>query len=123
MEIKGPNPFHRYAWTGRILSCDGTPTTDWYQHEKEDEPAQVIACADTGWGWDGNCAGIARLRDGRYVAWETTWGPTGDGFCCDAYGGDADIHVGSTLDAVIWMGLSAEGRTLLGYPAERPEED
>lgn len=113
------HPFDRGQWSGRLISVDGTDTTDF--NDRPDEPAEVIAAGDTGSGWDGDSAGVARLTDGRFVAWDTNWGPTGDGFYEDAYGGDADIFFGATEEAVVWMGLSAFARTLCGYPAERPE--
>ena len=113
------HPFCRGQWHGRLLSVDGTDTTDFI--DRDNEPAEVIAAADTGAGWDGDAAGVARLTDGRFVAWDCGWGPTGDGFSEDAYGGEADIYFGATEEAVVWMGLSASGRTLCGYPAEKPE--
>jgi hypothetical protein len=110
------NPFGRMGWTGRLISVDGTSAEDFADTV---EP-EVIAAGESAPGWDGEVACVMRLPDGRFVAYETQWGPTGDGFCCDAYGGDADLFFGATADAVIWLGLSATGRQLCGYPAERP---
>lgn len=79
-----------------------------------DDVAEVIAYGETPDGWDGEVSGVVRLKDGRYVAWETFWGPTGDGFSEDAYGGDADITIAGTLDAAIRFGMTDAGRRLCG---------
>lgn len=113
------NPFNRCSWHGKLVSLDGTSTEPDFAEEDLDE---LLAAGSTNpKDWDGDVAGIARLRDGRFVGWETNWGPTGDGFSEDAYGGDADIYFGASFEAVLWRGLSADGRRLCGYPAERPE--
>jgi len=112
------HPFSRSQWFGRLISVDGTDATDF---NPDTEPEEVLHAGHSGFGWDGESAGVARLADGRFVAWDTDWGPTGDGFNADAYGGTADIFFGATADAVIWMGLSATGRKLCGLPEERPE--
>jgi len=111
-EMPGVNPFSRTDWHGRFVSLDDTSTQDF----KEDDMDELLAAGETPKDWDGQVAGVCRLKDGRYVGWETNWGPTGSGFCQDAYGGDADIYVGATLEVVMWQGLSAEGRRLCGWP-------
>ncbi len=92
-------PWTRYStgWSGSLISVDGCDASDF----KRDDVARVIVY---GWTsddrWDGRCAGIAQLHDGRYIGWESSWGPTGSGFHEDAYGGDADILFGRTREAV-----------------------
>lgn len=76
----------------------------------------IIAAGATPEDWDGTAAAIVRLVDGRYMAWETFWGPTGSGFVDDAYGGDADLWFCATLDEAINFGLTDTGRSLLGLP-------
>lgn len=56
--------------------------------------------------WDGSCGCIVLMQDGRYVTWESSWGPTGDGFSVDAYGGDADVHICRSLNDALLYGLS-----------------
>lgn len=122
MSLKMPiiNPFNRYeygkescSWHGKIVSLDGTSADDF----EDDALDELLAAGSTPKeDWDGDVAGAARLKDGRIVGWETNWGPTGNGFAEDAYGGDATIYVGGTLDVVMWQGLSAEGRRLCGWP-------
>lgn len=101
------------AREGKYESADGTIAGPF----KESDVAWIIAfgsCMSQDWrarmraqgrrefaGYDGDECGIAQLHDGRFVAWETWWGPTGSGFCCDAYGGDAIVMFGATLKAVI----------------------
>ncbi len=105
---QGVNPFNRVDWSGRLVSVDGAPTDDF----TEEDVAEVVASGSSGDDWDGTVAAVLRLKDGRFVAYETFWGPTGDGFSADAYGGDADIHFAQTLDAVVAFGLTDEGRAL-----------
>lgn len=91
-----PAPWDRYGWTGELVSADGCPTTDFTRDDVE----RVIWWATTEeTDWDGNTAGVVLLKDGRYAAWEADWGPTGNGFCCDAYGGTADIVFAHTQAA------------------------
>lgn len=103
-------------WHGEFKSINGAPAGAF----SESEIAEVLYQADTGDDWDGKCAAVLRLKDGRLVAYETWWGPTGDGFCEDAYGGDADVYFASPehLNELILIALTDEGRRLLGIPAE-----
>lgn len=111
------NPLGRSSWHGRLLSVDGTSAADF----ADDDVAEVLCAGETNpRDWDGDCAAVFRLADGRFVAYETNWGPTGSGFCEDAYGGNADLFFGATAEAVIYKGLSAEGRRLCGLPEEAP---
>lgn len=113
------NPFGIFddykSWHGHVVSVDGTPTGPFAEADLD----KIIFAGATDEGaWDGECAAVVLLKDGRYVAWETTWGPTGDGFSEDAYGGDADVYFASTLDAAVNMGLTQEGRALAGVKAK-----
>lgn len=91
-----PAPWGRSDWTGELVSADGCPTTDFAREDVE----RVVWWATTDEGaWDGDTAGVVQLKDGRFVAWEADWGPTGDGFSCDAYGGTADIAFARTQEA------------------------
>lgn len=103
-----PAPWSRHGWTGELVSADGTATDDFTR----EDVAEVLQFATTPDGWDGETAGVIRLRDGRIVAWEADWGPTGDGFCCDAYGGTSDIVFAAT-EGVAVAALSDRGRALL----------
>lgn len=91
-----PAPWNRHNWTGEFISVDDTPTSDF----TEEDVAAVLEYASTPQDWDGETVGIIRLKDGRIIGWEANWGPTGDGFCADAYGGTADIIFGSDVERV-----------------------
>lgn len=104
-----PAPWDRHGWTGEFVSVDGTPTSDF----SEEDVAEVLEYAHTPIkDWDGETVGIVRLKDGRIVAWEADWGPTGNGFSCDAYGGTADIIFGSDIEHVRRY-LSMDAQALL----------
>lgn len=103
-----PSPWDRSGWSGSLLSADGTSAADF----TEDDVAEVLQFARTGDRWDGETAGTARLTDGRFIGWEAGYGPTGDGFCRDAYGGDADIYFGAT-EAAVLEAIGESARTLL----------
>lgn len=105
----GVNPFNRGTWHGQLLTRDGTST----EMPTEDDVAEVVAQASTGDQWDGKVAAVLRLKDGRFVAWETFYGPTGNGFSEDAYGGEADLTFAGSLAGAIQWGLTDEGRGLL----------
>ena len=98
----------RHGWRGELISADGASTEDFKRYQVAD----VLQYATTPPGWDGETAGVIRLKDGRFVAWEADWGPTGDGFCCDAYGGTADLIFGHSQAAVLKR-LSERARNLL----------
>lgn len=103
-----PAPWGRSAWHGSFVSLDDTATDDF---AIEDVTA-VVAFGTTDDDWDGLNAGIAKLKDGRFVGWECGWGPTGNGFSEDAYGGDADILFARTA-YTIEHHLSQQARELL----------
>lgn len=101
-------PWNRGKWTGSLISIDGCPSHDF----SRDDVDHVIAWGETPDGWDGESAGIALLKDGRFIAWESSWGPTGTGFNEDAYGGTADIAFASTQEAAL-SHISESRRELL----------
>lgn len=109
-ELPRSHPFGFRCWDENCLSVDGTDTTLFPQDDSQLEI--VIWSWDSGDQWDGECAAICQLKDGRFVAWETSYGPTGDGFCEDAYGGDAVLHFAGTLTNVALFGLTPEKRSI-----------
>lgn len=103
-----PAPWSRLSWHGHLVSIDGCPAHDFAESDVD----MVIAWRSTGDYWDGDTAGIAILTDGRFIAWEANYGPTGNGFCEDAYGGEADILFGASAYAC-WSHLSQRAQELL----------
>lgn len=100
------------GWDGKTIILDGCTDHDFTLEDVD----VVLAYGDTGQdGWYGKAAGIARLKDGRYVAWESWWDATGSGFGRDAYGGDADIAFASTPGRALQY-LSEQSRELLRWP-------
>lgn len=109
--------FGKEWWHGRILGWNGESAEPFTAADV----VEIIRSADDGAKWDGECAAVFRLQDGRYAAYESWWGPTGDGFHEDAYGGDSNIVTGADEETVVRFGLTAKGRDLLGYPREMPD--
>ena len=103
-----PAPWSRHGWSGSLLSVDGCDTKEF----EESDVSEVLQFASSGDRWDGETAGMARLKDGRFISWEAGYGPTGDGFCRDAYGGEADINF-ATTEAAALGSLSESARSLL----------
>lgn len=110
----GQVPWNRGKWSGQLLTFDDTSTTDFGKNDI----AKVLAVNNTGDGWDGTGAAVVQLKDGRWVTWESMWGPTGDGFSEDAYGGDTNIFFASSIEYAICYGLTDEGRRILGLNIE-----
>lgn len=109
-----PAPWSRHDWSGEFISVDGCNASD-FTREDVDE---VLAWCSGGDRWDGETCGLVRLNDGRFAAWEASYGPTGDGFNCDAYGGDADIVFGRTAAAAL-SGVGEDSRAALAAMLER----
>jgi hypothetical protein len=103
------HPLDRGDWEGRLVSVRDCPTTDFTEADVAEYLHEYQSADD----WDGDVVGLWRLQDGRYVTFETFWGPTGDGFSADAYGGNADIHFASSYVDAVNFGLTDEGRRLL----------
>ena len=98
------SPWNRYDWGGNLLSIDGTAADDF----ERDDVAEVVAQGDASY----TAVAIVRLKDGRFASWEANWDVTGDGFCRDAYGGDADIMFAASAE-VAARGLSEASRDAL----------
>lgn len=81
-----------------------------------DDVEELVGATKTPDDWDGVEAAVLKLKDGRYVSYESTWGPTGSGFSVDAYGGDAVLTFAPDLETIIRWGLTDAGRRLLGVP-------
>lgn len=106
----GDSPFGDID-SGEYVSLDGTTAGP----IQEEDVEAVLYHGDTGDAWDGVEAAILKLKDGRFVGYETWWGPTGSGFSEDAYGGDAKLCFGADLDTVARLALSDESRRLVSY--------
>ena len=117
-KVRGETPWapRPRSWHGHLRGVDGASAADF----TEEDVAEVIAAGCTGEGWDGEVAAVLRLHDGRFVAYESWWGPTGSGFCRDAYGGQADVIFAPSLDSAIRWGMTEDGRRLCGLPEPRP---
>ena len=118
MSLVRSNPFERGDWHGKIWSIDNNISLSDFTIDDLDK---IIIQGETGAGWDGYCAGIALLKDGRYVSWESSWGPTGHGFGADAYGGEAEIYVASTLLEAMKFGLTPSSRDLCWNSKDNPK--
>jgi hypothetical protein len=104
-----PVPWQRHDWYGALISVDGTDAADFVR----DDVAEVLAYATTAPSdWDGDAVAIVKLCDGRIVAWETDWGPTGNGFCLDAYGGGTDLLFCASVESAC-AALSIRAREML----------
>jgi hypothetical protein len=102
------------GWHGHVFTHGGVfgeiPTT-------LDQLAEIVAQDESDPDdWEGTVVAVVKLKDGRFMSWESFWGPTGDGFHEDAYGGDADVHFAATLGEIIRFGLTDEGRQRLNLP-------
>lgn len=119
VEVTVINPWWDGKWENRgwddTRSSVGDANTDPPDVEDIDE---VLYQGDTGDDWDGTAVFVAKLKDGRYMAYETSWGPTGDGFSEDAYGGDAEVWFAgpNDLNKLILTALTDHGRRLVGIP-------
>lgn len=109
-------PWGDFATIGTVHSLDGSRVRNFSALDVE----RVLAYGDSGAGWDGSVAGLALLRWGQYLAWESWWGPTGSGFHSDAYGGDQEVMV--ALDPVVALRAIPENkRELLVFATDESE--
>jgi len=98
----------RSAYVERVLAL--TPGADEYEeYEKRS------------WRYLDDISGIAKLRDGRFVAWESPLDPSGTGFQPDAIGGGAEIMVAATAHAA-WLSISEKARSEMRF-ATMPSEE
>lgn len=105
-------------WYGACRSFDGTSLDGW-EELAPDDVAEIIAATehrDAHWSW--KIIAVARLKDGRYISYETFYDVSGDGFRRETYGGEADIIFSSTLEAAVMFGLTDRGRELCGLPED-----
>lgn len=125
-KLPDDNPWYRHQWTGEVRTFNNVDNT-MVSKDPDEDIAFVYAAGTTSPDWNGQAAAIVLLKDGRWCAWSTRWGPTGSGFCCDAYGGDETVYFADNLETLRREALDAEGRALCGlsYPHELPpkEED
>jgi len=108
-------PWQRGAWHGQFLSLEENVIAGEF---KPEDIWRVFAVGNSGDQWTGIGAAVVQLYDGRWVAWESSWGPTGSGFSDDAYGGDANVYFASSLEIAIMLGLTQTSRALLGLNTE-----
>ncbi len=101
----GEFPWDRSGWSGDLVSLDGAEPSD----VTFEDVAEVVWLRPLGVCWSGTSAGVARLRDGRFVAWESDVDATGSGFHGDAVGGFADVMFASTEEEAL-LGISEAGR-------------
>jgi hypothetical protein len=106
----GEKPGDDSGWSdGQIIAHNGVSDA---MPDKEDV-AEILIDMEYGDRWDGVTAAVVKLKDGRYMAWESFYGPTGSGFSNDAYGGDAVVHFSDDLEQIKLMALSDETRNNL----------
>lgn len=103
-----------YGWsTGDFISLGGAETGP----VGKEDVGEVLYHFNSGDNdWDGKEVAVLCLKDGRFVGYETWWGPTGSGFSEDAYGGDANLYFATNLNDLILNALTDEGRRYCGIP-------
>lgn len=118
-------PWMRGQWDGQFVSVDGASTADFTY----DDVSDVIICCEGPHhrfftALEGTSFGIVKLTDGRYIGWETTWGPTGNGFSAATaatsrctYGGHADIYCSMSMKAMFFS-LSESARAEIAEELE-----
>lgn len=81
---------------GTCVSVDGTPVGLIWEHDV----ARWIAISGSSLDWSNEVC-IVELNDGRICAWSTWNDVTGSGFHADAYGGNAELLFGSSVESVL----------------------
>lgn len=109
MRLEPFSAFGSANWFGSINAI-GECSTD---EPEISDVVEVVSHCETGDRFEGNSYAVVRLLDGRFLAWETWWGATGDGFFHDAYGGDSDVVVSMSLALICRLGISDEARSAL----------
>lgn len=107
-----PAPWSRSDWHGSLIAV-GDPRTDIDDVTRADV-LHLVCWRGSDDRYEGDTAGVAQLRNHVFIAWEASYGPTGDGFNHDAYGGNADIFYGTTP----WTAASALSQYALELLAE-----
>jgi hypothetical protein len=110
--------YEEKPWTGNVINVDagGARLSSLAQigtRVTPDDVDRVLCYAEVG-EHHGAAAGIARLRDGRFVAWESNLDPTGTGFRADCYGGNADFAIAVTAGLALSY-LSEQAREYLRW--------
>jgi hypothetical protein len=113
-DIEVINPWNAATWDETLLTVDNAST----KLPEISELQEILYQGSSGDEWDGTAVFVAKINDGRYMAYETFWGPTGDGFSEDAYGGDAEVWFGYNFKKLILQALTDAGRQLVGIPKE-----
>jgi hypothetical protein len=111
-KLPSESPFSRGDWSGEVVSLDDAEDS----FVSEDSLYRVLVSGESAPDWDGESCGIALINDGRWIAWVSSWGPTGSGFSRDAYGGNATIYVANSPEILRQRALGSEGRMLCGIP-------
>jgi len=116
IEDLGDTPFDisDRTWTGSYVSLDGCMAGPITLEDVE----SVIHHYEDGDRWDGKELVVLKLKDGRYVGYETWYGPTGSGFFRDAYGGDVDVCFANDYHVLMIMGMGDEARERFEYTPE-----
>lgn len=105
-------PWGVSATHGEVTSVDGAAIDDWTQ----DDVVKVIA-----YDIASDQAGVALLRDGRVISWESWADVTGSGFHGDAYGGDQGVFVArGYVDAI--RAIPENNRELLQFVTDPREQ-
>lgn len=103
------NPFERYGWNGEFVFVDDIKIEDFDEDfDLQDLGRIVFEASDSGYIWQGNCVGIAQLRDGTYVGWKSYWfsnsgaqGSDQGGFRYPNNGEHATIIIGKSFATVL----------------------
>ncbi len=95
-------PWSRCSWSGKLVSIDGCDTADFAR----EDVASVLAFGATDDCYDSRAAGIALLKDGRFIAWETNFNYGSD------FHGDANIGFARTVQSALGFIAKAERELL-----------
>ncbi len=97
------SPWSRGEWYGQVIADpEDDVSRDGILTVTEADVSRVLAGYNGASSyWECSVSGLVQLRDGRYMAWMSNVDVTGSGFHADAYGGDANIHIGSSPDRVM----------------------
>lgn len=105
----GLPPWQRYSWHGQFVSLDvpqptNRPSLSWMIPAAL--PSQSLLGVSP---YVTTRATSSRVKS---CAGQTWWGPTGSGFCDDAYGGDTDIWFAHDADTLL-LRITESARELL----------
>lgn len=107
------------VWRGHTSTWDGTNLLRIGLTTVDDIDEVIASGVEPSSDTSGIVAAVLRLRDGRYISYQTYYNRTCDGFRETAYGGGvADLIVSSTLRTAALTGLTDIGRSLCGFPED-----